>query len=371
MFKPIAVRQVRKAERGATAVMTIAACLLACASTGVQATEGGEQPPASNEAPPFKLETPKLSGYIQVHFRHAEDSSGDGIVDNDDYRVQRVRLSVKGKLYPWLSYDVEVDPRAPEVSGVLRDAFITFHVIPRHELRFGQQKMQFGYENPESSTRLYAVNRTEISDNLSRGINLRDSGIGLIGNIKLGHGLRFEDAVTVGNGEGLNAQADSTAKKNYWGRVGLRYKRDGAYPFVARLGVSAGSGDIFDVNEPDDPTDDTLTTFTRLGTDVQVDHRWFWVSAEYVKGRDKDSASGERTTPSGWYINLVGKTPWHVGPIARFDTLNGQEWQRWTLGAYYGEAEARFRILVNYEIRKYRDGERADDKAYVWTQIKF
>jgi hypothetical protein len=41
------------------------------------------------------------------------------------------------------------------------------------------------------------------------------------------------------------------------------------------------------------------------------------------------------------------------------------------MGAYYGLPEARFRVIVNYEYRKLKDGTRADDKVYAWTQIRF
>ena len=143
---------------------------------------------------------------------------------------------MSGKVWPWISYDVEVDPRAPEVAGVLRDAYITLRFIPRHRVRLGQQKTQFGYENRESSSRLFAVNRTEVSDNLSRGPNLRDIGIGLLGSLPLGGGLRIEDAVTLTNGTGLNVQADDTDMKTVWGRLGVRYQFDGSWVRLGGIG---------------------------------------------------------------------------------------------------------------------------------------
>src|SRR6185295_11507812 len=109
---------------------------------------------------------------------------------------------------------VELDPRAPEINGVLRDAFLRFTFIRGHQLRVGQQKTQFGYENRESSSELYAVNRTELSETLSRGVTLRDIGVGLIGHLNLGRGWRLEDAITVVNGAGFNVQADDTRGKN-------------------------------------------------------------------------------------------------------------------------------------------------------------
>jgi phosphate-selective porin len=367
--------------------LAVAVAVFACGIASAQAQTGGTddtgQPaaeearsgPAAEEATPkkgkFRLEPPRLSGYIQAHYRYAFETGSDGVVDYNDFRVQRVRLGVEGDVLPWLSYNVEIDPRAPEITGILRDAFITFKVIPRHRLRVGQQKMQFGYENLESSTRLYAVNRTEVSDNLSRGLNLRDVGVGLIGNWKLGGGFRLEDAITVSNGAGLNVQADDTAMKNVWGRLGGRYKRDELGDLVARLGVSGAIGDLTDEGDDAvDPADDFRLEFKRLGVDLEVDHRWFFASAEYVMGWDENTVTGESDDPSGYYVNLVGKTPWQVGPIVRFDAL-GDEYQRWTLGGFYGLPDAPLRVLLNYELRLTKDDVRGDDKLYVWVQVRF
>lgn len=316
--------------------------------------------------------TPNVSGYIQTFYREAFDTGDDDVVDYDNFRVQRLRIKLEGDVYPWLSYDVEVDPRAPQVAGVMRDAFVSFKVIPRHRIRVGQQKTQFGYENPESSTRLYAVNRTEVSDNLSRGVNLRDVGIGLLGNVKLGNGWRIEDAFTVTNGAPLGSQADDTDMKNVWGRVGVRWKwsDDG----VARLGASGGVGDMIDTGDDElDPSDDFRIEFRRVGGDLEVDTPWVFGSAEYVWGRDEafeDAEEPEVTHPDGWYVNLVGKSPWRAGPIVRYDEL-GDESQRWTLGAYHDLPGDRARLLVNHEYRRKKDGARGDDKLYVWVQVTF
>lgn len=167
---------------------------------------------------PWSLKPPQISLYVQLHYRYAFNTSPDVIVDNHNFRVQRVRIGLKGDVLPWVGYDLEIDPRAPEVAGILRDAFIVFKLIPDHKLRLGQQKTQFGYESRISSSALYFVNRAEVSDALSRGLNLRDIGLGLIGKLKLGGGFQIEDAITWVNGSGLNVQNDDTPMKNLWGR---------------------------------------------------------------------------------------------------------------------------------------------------------
>ncbi len=364
-------------------IATSAATLLVMLGDPVVAEEpagpaSAALPAAASELPadttPFKLEAPHLYGFIQAHYRYAIETGSDGVVDYDNFRVQRVRIGVEGKVRPWVGYQIDFDPRAPEVAGILRDAYISILAIPRHELRFGQQKMQFGYENRVSSSKLFAVNRTEVSDNLSRGINLRDLGVGLIGNIKLGGGWRLEDAITLGNGARINVQADDTPTKNVWGRLGVRF-RDDASGLVARLGVSGGMGDMIDNNEPLNPSDDERTKFKRLGVDVEVDHKWFFLSSELVMGWDRNVTLNESAEPSGYYVNLVGKTPWQVGPIARLDTL-GEDFRRWTFGAYGGLPDESFRVLLNYEYREiFEDPSgnigRGDDKIYLWAQVRF
>ena len=326
---------------------------------------GPQERPATAQPEPQSTgstsRTPRFHGFVQAHYRHAFETGDDAVFDAPNFRVQRVRLGVRGDLYPWLSYELEIDPRSPDANvGLLRDAFLAFKFIPRHQLRFGQQKTQFGYENRESSSDLFAVNRTELSDALSRGVNLRDIGVGLIGNVRLGKGWRLEDAVTVVNGDGLNVQADSTRRKNVWGRGGLRYRDDRA-DLTVRVGVSGATGDDI----PDD-----IKAFTRLGTDVQIDHSDFLFTAEYVRSKNENIATAETDELSGYYINLVGKTRWKVGPIVRLDTF-ADEFRRWTLGGYYGLPNTPFRVMVNYEYRELKDGVRGDDKLYIWTQVRF
>ena len=332
------------------------------------ARAGGPPAGASDaNGPPLKPLT--VTGYFQVHYRYSFPTAKDSSVDNSNFRVQRARVGVEGDVNPWLSYDVVMDPRSPDITGVLRDAYFTLRVIPRHRIRVGQQKTQFGYENNESSTRLYAVNRAELSDALSRGLNLRDIGVGLLGNLKLGRGWRFEDAITVVNGAGMNVQDDDTPRKNVFGRIGLRWKSD-PRDLVVRVGFSGATGDLIDRNDPLDPDDDIHVAFTRQGVDVEVDHPRFFASAEYVRGTDDDLTSGESDDPSGYYVNLVGKTRWHVGPVVRYDVF-ADEFERWTLGIHYTPTDVPFRVLVNHEIRTLINGVRGDDKFYVWTQVCF
>jgi hypothetical protein len=326
---------------------------------------------------------PQVYGYIQSRFRYPIKTGDDGLVDNSDFRVQRVRIGVKGKVNPSVDYEVDIDPRAPDITTVLRDAVIGIKIIPLHKILFGQQKTIFGYENMVSSSRLYVVNRTELSDNLARGVNLRDIGVGLAGKIPIGSKWMIEDGITLTNGAGMNVQDDDTPKKNVWGRIGMRRK---TYGSVFRWGFSGAYGDMMDEGDSEtDPDDDYVLTFKRYGFDVEFENRWFLMNAEAAIGFDTftnpngidGNGVPEKETDDfpAYYITLVGKTPWNMGLIFRFDAFS-DEYIRYTFGAYYGESSDKFRILLNYELRQKMEqasGEigRGDDKVYLWCQAKF
>jgi len=313
-----------------------------------------------------KDKKPKVYGYLQVFFKARREANGDGVTEPTVFRDQRVRVGFKGNVSEHVGYAVEIDPRSPDISGVLRDGYITLDYLRHQEIRIGQQKTQFGYENSTSSSKLFVVNRAEVSEALGRGINLRDIGVGMVGFVRLGGGFRLEDAITVVNGSGLNVQADSTKRKNVWGRLGLRYKRDS---LIVRAGVSGASGDQREPADPGPPAVAPFTfSFTRAGAGVEITHPRFFLAAEYVRGKDKSSTPGVTGTRSGYYAIAAAKTRWGVGPILRYDRT--EEFKRWTLGAYAGLPGDDVSLLLNYEI--FRDDlGKHDDRIYLRLQTRF
>jgi hypothetical protein len=334
-----------------------------------QAQEVDDDVPADTVEVVTKKYKPKISGFIQTQFLQHIDTNNDQETKPSRFRMQRVRVKVEGKISKRISYQVEIDPRPPQITGFLRDAYISLHFIKKHEIRIGQQKTRFGYENSIGSSNLFFVNRTDVSDNLSRGINLRDIGIGLMGSVKLNERWRIEDAVTVVNGAGMNVQADNNHKKSIWGRVGIRYKTDYT---KWKFGISGAKADVMEtaIDSLGEPFD-YFIYFTRLGADVQFEKKWFSIAGEYIIGNN-DEPDGPSDV-SGYYFMLAGKTPIHIGPTLRYEDMDG-EFKRWTIGAYYGEPSARLRILANYEIRQVDDPEMPlgeDNRFYLWLMVRF
>lgn len=314
---------------------------------------------------------PKISGVIQVHYLNEFNTNGDSIRDPDGFRILRARLTASGMVNKYVGYQLMIDPRAPDQGGILRDAYLTIDVIKNQTFRIGQQKTQFGWENRESITELYTVNRAEMSDGACRGENLRDIGIGMLGHIKINDQFRFEDAITLTNGTGMNVEGpyDFNNKKAVWGRVGFRYKTD---QLTARLGGSFAFGGLRYLGDDlVSPLDDIYVDFHRAGTDLELDHKNFFFAAEYAAGRD-DSSGVLYDDPMGYQALLAVKTKWDAGPLVRYDVFQ-DEWHVWTVGAYYGKPTDKFRVLVNYIFRGgITDVEGGhDDRLYIQTQVKF
>ena len=312
-----------------------------------------------------------IGGVLQIHYMNEFNTNGDTIRDPDGFRVLRARLTAKGRINSFTTYELMIDPRAPEPGGVLRDAFIAFDLGKHQRLRVGQQKTQFGYENRESITELYTVNRSELCDGAMRGENLRDIGIGLLGEIPLAKRFRIENAVTFTNGTKMNVEGpyDFNTKKALWGRVGIRYKQR---ELEVKLGGSFATGGLRYLGDDIvDPADDVYADFDRIGADVEVEQKWIHLTAEFAQGTDMagDTLYAE---PVGFSIIAAGRTKWNIGPLVRYEQFE-DEFQRTTLGLYYGRPKDALRLLINYELRGNITDvpEGHDDRLYVQVQLRF
>ena len=183
---------------------------------------------------------------------------------------------------------------------------------------------------------------------------------------------KFHDGafrLAVSSGKEIIPAIIFNTKKALWGRVGVRYKKD---DFTVRVGGSFGYGGLRRLGDDIvDPADDVYSTFNRLGTDVEIDHKYFFLAAEYGQGTEKvkDTLYDE---PKGYQVLLALKTKWKVGPFARYDTYQ-DEWKVLTPGLYYGNPKDKFRILVNYMMRgnitDIPGGH--DDRLYIQMQVVF
>jgi hypothetical protein len=314
---------------------------------------------------------PEISGVIAMHYLNEFNTNGDTVRDPDGFRLFKARIEVKGMIRKKIGYDIMIDPRTPEAGGLLRDCYIELHHLKNHIIKIGRQKTQFGWENRQSTTESYMVNHAEMSDAVSRGETLRDNGIGLIGNIPITKKIRFEDAITFTNGTRMDVTGpyDFNTRKALWGRLGFRYKKK---DFIVHAGGSFGIGGLRRLGDDIvDPADDVYVKFKRMGADLELDHKYFFLAGEYGMGTETagDTLYAE---PFGYQALLALKTKWKIGPSVRYD-VEEDEWKVLTLGAYYGNPKDKYRILLNYMLRgnitDVPNGH--DDRLYIQMQLRF
>lgn len=357
-------------------------------------TAAAESARASEAAPAAALaattksqpQLPTVSGYVQGRFtqgydrddRLARSGTGAAATTTSAFSVARARIRAGGDLVKGIGYAVEGEFTG---SPALTDGFVRVTLVPYHEIRVGQQKTQFGYENPESSTRLTTVNRTYVTNALGREQNganatasgaTRDIGVGVLGKIPVARGLTLEWSGTLVNGAGPNRSTDDAIapQKDFWGRIGPAVKIGVA---SIRVGASLGRGYDVATTPPGTTGEPYRYLFQRVGTDVQFDTPWFFAAGEYIRGRNALLPSAR--VAAGAYLYAFAKTPWNLGPVARVEGYDpdrdrdGDLLRRWTLGAYYDYKPVKARVLLNYELD--HSTVRRDEALLVQTQVVF
>jgi len=335
-------------------------------------------PPPPAPAPKVNL-VPSLSGFLQVQFAAGLDNTGEGVSSTATVFIRRGRIRVKGNVAQGIGYTFLAD--LATVNNLLRDAFLSTTLVPHHEIRLGQQKTQFGYENPEAATELLFINFAYASEALARGPDLRDLGVGVLGQWELPGGFGVDYQLTAVNGAGPNVLVDDTPRKNLWARAGGSY---GDFGWKLKVGVSGATGDRLFKADPVTMQPAYKVLFTRLGVDVRADTLWFFAAAEGALGTNDPSTGTGATTAAGGYVMAIGKTSWNVGPLVRAEFYDpdlaavGDRLQRFTLGAYVdlkseelrGQLKAgAIRLLINLDLDA--SETRRDHAVLSWVQAAF
>ncbi|ACG73333.1 phosphate-selective porin O and P [Anaeromyxobacter sp. K] len=382
------------------------AAAVAVAVPAAAQQQAPEQPAASSapaaEAPRPSAEAPKPAakpasgptfwGFLNIQYSRTDAPSP--AKDTSSFELRRARIGARGDLLPQVGYAVLWDG----ADSSLKDAYGALKKLawlPGLELRFGQWKTPFGYEQPESDTKLLWVNSSYAVASLARGPDSRDLGVGINGKWAVGGGVGVEVAASLVNGAGPNKK-DDLDEKNVWARGGASAKLG---PAALRVGGSYGYGHQVSstgTNARFDgagatnggavsaTNDDTYFWFQTYGADVTLDSPWLFVAAELIQSeRDLQVHAGTQAftrrdvTARGWYAGLYGKSPWNVGPIFRAerydrdrgtgDNLN----ERYTVGAYADIVPVNARLILNYEIDRSDRPVRTGNRAIAFAQLIF
>lgn len=280
-----------------------------------------------------------LGGFIQgqAEFGKAPDARFNGIEDR--FYLRRARLNLQGNFLENFDYKLEADfsgnslSESTAVRAQLTDGFINWNRYEFANVKAGQYKTHFGWEQILSDTKMFTIERSLPNDRLTDG---RQIGASVTGGVLE---KRLSYAVGMFNGTSVNSSQNDNDHFMYTARVqGTPVKTQvKGQPFEWNVGVNvltskdngvtkAGFG--FD-STPATAADDNLFVGDRnaWGVDTQVKFGLFDLQAEYLRNRyepDNDiPANGFET--DGWYV-LGGYyiLPKYLQAVVRFEVFNPQ-----------------------------------------------
>jgi phosphate-selective porin OprO and OprP len=310
-----------------------------------------------------------LGGYLQfmAEFGNAPDGRYNGIEDR--FLARRARINVIGSFLENFDYKAEIDFGANAISektgysGQFTDVFLNWNKYEYANLKAGQYKTHFGWEQILSDTKLLTIERSLPNDRLTDGRQIGTSVTGAV----LDKRLRY--AVGMFNGTGVNnsfndndhfmytARIQGTALKTEWNKMEVEWNV-GINALTSKDSGVTKNGFGFD-STPLTVAADNLFFGDRnaWGIDTQAKVGPFDFQAEYIRNRFEpdNSAPANGLESDGWYV-LGGYyiVPKHLQAILRFENfdpdrgVHGNTSDVWTFGLNYYIKGDDLKIMANY-----------------------
>lgn len=279
-----------------------------------------------------------IGGFIQgqAEFGKAPDARFNGIEDR--FLLRRARLNIQGNFLENFDYKLEADfsgntlSESSAVRAQLTDGFINWNRYEFANVKAGQYKTHFGWEQILSDTKMMTIERSLPNDRLTDGRQIGTSVTGAVLDKRLSY------AIGMFNGTSVNTSANDNDHFMYTARVqGTPVKTDiKGTPLEWNVGVNAltskdngvtKAGFGFD-SVPGGAVDNLFVGDRNgWGVDTQVKFGPFDLQAEYLRNRyEPDNsipANGFET--DGWYV-LGGYfiIPKYLQAVVRYEVFNSQ-----------------------------------------------
>ncbi len=258
-----------------------------------------------------------LGGFSQINaeFGGAPDSRWAGANAADRFLLRRARLGVQAQWSEPVSFRLEADFGNNSIGGrsgysaQLTDAFVTYARSKALNVRAGQFKTPFGFEQLTSDTRTHTVERSLPNDRLTLG---RQIGLGVFGDLA---GGKLAYSTGVYNGNGANNGANDNDNMLAVGRLSgtALSTKLGDVPATLTLGANG-----FVTNA--------------AGTGFTGDRRGWGFDAQFVRGgwefnaellgQTAEPLTGRTIRSLGWSVLAAWTLPsapaWRT--VARFES---------------------------------------------------
>lgn len=350
-----------------------AAVVCLCAPALLQAQPPGTAKPAE------KNPTLTIGGLLQVQAEFGDRGDARFGTDNDRFYLRRARLNATGKFLEEFDFRLEGEfaGTLANTSGLraqLTDAYITWNRHPEANIRVGQFKTPFGYEQLFSDPRLITIERSLVNDRLTQSRQLGAQ----VGGDFFEKRLTYAAGVFNGNGANNNFNDDDSF---------LSAARLAGVPWKGKLGGQASTwslgGNVFSsedtsVSSPDFGFPNNTFAGERMGTgfDTQLTAGGFELWAEYL-AVDWEPTVGRDIESDGWYVQgsyfFIPNRLQAVLKAESFDAITDDRLdpvETATAGLNWYFKGHDLKLLVNY-LRVSQDGLDDQDKVLTRLQVMF
>jgi hypothetical protein len=253
--------------------------------------------------------TVRLSGFIQPYAESKRLLSNVTSDADVRFRMRRLRLRLEGSTADerWsYRFQTDLSGTAEEIDGAanyLLDAFVTYNITPRIKASFGQ-RASFT-DNRELFMNSYSLQLVERSRLTSAFATIREFGLFLEGNFRLGNNQYVKPYFVLTNGDGPNVFSRDRGGLKVGGRIdylpfGLftNFGQFNQVDLVRELTPKLVIGATYSHNEGvssrrgresgailylDNSNQELLPNFNKLGVDLLFKFRGLSIVGEYVK----------------------------------------------------------------------------------------
>lgn len=332
--------------------------------------------------PAGKEKSFKVGGYFQGQFETGDspDARFNGIEDRA--LIRRARINVSGTFKEDFDFKVESDFGAntiTETTGYraqITDAFVNWNKYAFANVKFGQFKTPFGYEQLAPDTKLLTVERSLPNDRLT---DSRQIGLSVGGDIIA---KRLSYSVGAFNGSGVNNSFNDNESFMWAGRVtgvafdGKLADKDtrlalGVNALTTRDKVISKTGFGFTGNN-------FSGRRSSYGIDAQAKWWLFGLEAEYLLAHFEPAnrVPFDDFDAEGWYVTATADVwPKHLQAVVKCETFDpnrdaaGDSSNLWTFGLNYFFKGDDLKLSVNYLLGNAAGGAR-DNQGRLLTRMQ-
>src|SRR5258706_403816 len=366
------------------AIHTVLALTLALpALAGAQTL--GEVKPAGREP------SLTIGGLLQVQFDAGDKGDSRFANDFDRFYLRRARLNASGRFLEEFDFRLELDlagslSNSSALRAQMTDGYITWNRYPEANIRVGQFKTPFGFEQLYGDPRLLTIERTLVNDRLTLSRQLGGQVGGDLFEKRLGY------AIGTFNGNGVNNNFNDNNALVTVGRIT-------AVPWQANLGSAAAKWSVgangfsskdtglalSDLGLDSTPTTadkDGLFTGKRRGSgvDSQLVAGPFELWGELLRGpfEPVSKIPSASFDANGWYGQAsLFLVPNRVQVVVKYETFdpndrkNADETKTATLGANLYLKGHDLKVMANYLRTELPGSQKTQNKVIARLQVIF